>query len=107
MSDGAPYIPEPDSRRWLAAPADQLDWAEWDGEYVLFHRLSGQTHFVNAATARLLQSVLTEPRTVDEAISVLASQARPDEFAELRERISEQLLLLEDLGLVSLHDSPH
>ncbi len=102
MSDRSASISESDSTRWQAAPALEFDWAEWDGEYVLFHRPSGKTHFVNAATAQLLKAILTVPRTVDEAIAVLAPGAAPQELAELRERTTEQFQLLEANGLVSV-----
>ena len=102
MSDSPSSVPAPESPRWLAAPAAQFDWAEWGDEYALFHQPSGKTHFVNAATSQLLKTILTVPRTVDEAIAVLAPCAAPQEWTELRERTTGQLHLLEANGLVTV-----
>jgi PqqD family protein of HPr-rel-A system len=102
MSDSSPSASGPAPQRWLAVPASQLHWAEWSDEYALFHLPSGKTHFVNAATAQLLKTILASPRTVEEAVALLAPGAPMQELSELRDRVTGQLQLLEANGLVTV-----
>jgi PqqD family protein of HPr-rel-A system len=89
-------------RRWRAADPETLHWAQWDDAFALFHQPSGKTHFVNAATARLLRELLREPRELDAIVDLLAPGVSADELAEIRIATQEQLWRLEDLGLVDL-----
>lgn len=88
---------------WRSAAAADCVWADWDGDYVLFHRPSGRTHFVNAATAVLLQHVLAEPKNVEDASLELAA-SWPDGYSHspaLRRHVEELLVRLEELALVT------
>jgi PqqD family protein of HPr-rel-A system len=89
-------------RRWRAADPETLDWVSWNGEFVLFHRRSGKTHFVNGATASLLRDILREPCDLDAIVARLAPGASGDEYAEIRAATLEQLWRLEELGLVEV-----
>lgn len=53
--------------RWRAAPAAQFSWADWSDGHVLYHRLSGKTHFLNEAGATLLRELLADPGEAFEA----------------------------------------
>jgi PqqD family protein of HPr-rel-A system len=77
-----------------------LAWAEWDGEFVLYHRPSGKTHFLNATTALLLTEILIEPKsTADATTALLATQIAAIE-SEQHQYVAELLKRLESLGLV-------
>ncbi len=85
---------------WRAVPANELHFARWGDDVVLFHQTSGLTHLLNVATVVLLREILADPRTFDAAARalVIAQNAQADEhflseFAELIQR-------LEGLGLV-------
>jgi PqqD family protein of HPr-rel-A system len=67
---------------------------------VLYHRLSGQTHFVNAATALLLRQILLEPIDAKSAGRALASAHEAAESADLIDQVAAILHHLEELGLV-------
>lgn len=82
---------------WQAAESGSLDWASWDGEHVLYHRPSGRTHLVNAATYELITAVLVSPRTLPEVEQELARRG----LAAEGEEALGMLLRLEELGLVS------
>lgn len=87
--------------RWRSAPADQILWSEWDGDYVGYHRPSGKTHFLNAATFDLLDKVLREPCEVEAAVARLrALHPTETESSYFGEYVAELLLRLEQLGLV-------
>jgi PqqD family protein of HPr-rel-A system len=86
--------------RWQAAALADLCWAQFGDQWAVYHRPSGKTHFVNAATARLLRELLTRPHTVNEVLPELLAAASPTEHAEIRVTAGELLLRLEELGLV-------
>lgn len=91
--------------RWQCRCPDDLVWADFDDHFVVFHRPSGQTHFLNESAAVLLIDVLALPTTLEEAATALSSDldesARPGEPSrELRERVLRMLVRFEELGLV-------
>ena len=86
--------------RWRAAPPGDCVWACWDGEYVLYHRPSGKTHFVNAATALLLKQVLREPRDAETASQLLAEAQGSGDAAAMVTYVVQLLQRFEQLGLV-------
>ena len=92
---GAPPI------RWRAALPESLVWADYGPDFALFHRPSCQTHFVNAATALLLQDILIQPMDAAGASQALADAAQdPGSPAELLDYVTAILHRLEELGLV-------
>ena len=86
--------------RWRAAPARDLQWAGWDGDYAVFHAPSGQTHFVNGATARLLREVLVTPKTIELAAFELAAAEGAEPGPDFLPGVAELVERLEALGLV-------
>ena len=88
--------------RWHSVPQNQFLWGEWDRELALFHKPSGQTHFLNAASAALLRSILREPMDAQGASRALAEQlpeaAAPG--AEFTRYVFGLLVRFEELGLV-------
>lgn len=89
--------------RWRSAPEEEFLWAEWDREYVLYHRPSGQTHFINAASAALLQKILLNPVDAQQASRALAAEQlpeNPDIGFEFTRYVFGLLVRLEELGLV-------
>lgn len=91
------------STRWRSADPQQLAWASWDGGHAVYHRPSGKTHFVNAATALLLERILIHPTGLEAACVALAgSQHGADAGIDDRfmRDVVATLLRLEELGLV-------
>ena len=85
---------------WQSTASDESLWVEWSGDHVVYHRPSGKTHVLNAATAALLTRVLVEPKTVEAAARELAAitgVTAPEDFTR---HITDTLLRLEQLGLV-------
>lgn len=83
--------------RWRAVPAEQLAWLNFDEQFVVYHRPSGKTHLLNAASAQLIRQVLAEARTAQSAAVCLAGDGSDDAYVEL---VAGLLLRLEELGLV-------
>ncbi len=89
-----------DRVRWRAAAQHAFAWANEDNEPVLYHRPSGQTHFINAATALLLRQILLQPNDAESASQALAAAHEAPESDDLIEHVAGILLRLEELGLV-------
>lgn len=86
--------------RWQARLPGEYVWASWDGEFALYHRTSGLTHFLNASAAALLTEILVEPRDIESASQMLASSTGEESSPSLRDQVAQMLLRLEELGLV-------
>ena len=95
--------PAQDSPSWYVPFPDELMWASWGGDaYVAYHRPSGKTHFLNAASYVLLSELLREPLDVDAVARQMALPEGGDEAASARNREQFEALLnyLEQIGLV-------
>jgi len=82
--------------RWQA-PRAQLQWVDCDEGFVLFHHPSGQTHFLNPASASLLLRMTAAPTDLDEAVRLLSTdQPTPG----LTAHVADILARFEGLGLI-------
>jgi PqqD family protein of HPr-rel-A system len=93
-----------EKNRWRAGPSDNLVWSEFEDAYVVYHRPSGRTHFLNAATADLLDHVLTAPRTARAAAEELAAREGAVGDSAFFAAVAESLSHLEHLGLIERCD---
>jgi len=91
---------DPSRARWRSVSLDDLLWVEADGVDIVYHRPSGKTHFLNAATAFLLLEALREPASLPSVIHDLSTAQGVDSQALPAEYVSGMLLRLEELGLV-------
>lgn len=91
-------LPEP---KWQSPPADTIVWTRWDDDqFIAYHRPSGITHYLNAASAALITELLVEPMdaaAVARAFEPAIGDADPDEHVE---EINAMLVHLEHLGLI-------
>jgi len=75
----------------------------WGDDQVAYHRPSGRTHFLNAASHFLISELLREPRDLEAVVDAFLTDdgngANSD--ALVREEISRLLDRLEQLGLIS------
>lgn len=92
--------PEP---RWRSGPPQDLAWAELGDDYVLYHRPSGKTHLLNAASAALLRQVLLEPKDARSAARELADREGAEGHADFVDAVTAALAQLEHLGLIERH----
>nr|PZN76254.1 MAG: hypothetical protein DIU56_14660 [Pseudomonadota bacterium] len=91
---------ETETPRWIAADGADLRWSAWNGNYVLYHRPSGKTHFLNDSSWILLNEVLREPRSLTEIAASLAGMRGVPPEDELRSYVAELMMRLEEIGLV-------
>lgn len=83
---------------WQAARSDELIWSKWDETFVVYHRQSGKTHYLNSASERMLTATLAEPCDA-QALAVAVSEPGLQE-EEILFEMHDLLLHLEELGLV-------
>ncbi len=86
---------------WLRAEGAQCLWADWDDLAVLYHRPSGKTHFINAATAFLLEQFNAAPAPLDAASRALAEAQGLAVDDGLREGVAGMAQRLGALGLIA------
>ena len=86
---------------WRSAAPQDLVWLVWGETNAVYHRPSGKTHFVNAATRLLLIEILREPLDVTAASRALADVVTDfDNQPLLVDHVREMLLRLDQLGLI-------
>jgi PqqD family protein of HPr-rel-A system len=72
----------------------------WDGEYVVYNPLSGDTHLLDIVTGKVLKSIMSaSSHTVDLRRSVAAFLEVPDDN-DLARQVDDILHLLDELGLI-------
>lgn len=87
-------------RTWRVPDADDILWAQWDDDFIAFHRPSGRTHLLNAASEVLLTRILLESKTTTAIVRELTSDDHGALEDELVAEIHVLLIHLEELGLV-------
>lgn len=86
---------------WRASPVDDTAWVQFDDEYVAYHRPSGKTHFLNAATHRLLTDLLVEPARLATVAAAFAAGSSASPVGNVEKELRATLSHLESLGLVA------
>jgi PqqD family protein of HPr-rel-A system len=91
----------PETRKWYILPSSLIH-SDWDGERIVYHFASGETHFLNAMGARLIDRLLASPASLDDLL-LYACRPRSDDFPareELRSQVIALLRRFDELGLV-------
>jgi PqqD family protein of HPr-rel-A system len=87
-------------KRWRARSPDEIVWAHFDEDYVAFHRPSGKTHFLNAASHLLVCEILTDARDLDAIVSEFVADEHDGGPTAFVAQMRTMLDHLENLGLV-------
>lgn len=64
--------------RWQAADSASFAWCQYPDGYVVYHRPSGKTHFLNASAFLLLTEILDRPKTAEQAAGDLIDNSDLD-----------------------------
>lgn len=62
------------SETWSLRPGQTLQHRQWDGEYVLYNDLSGDTHLLGDAAIVLLQALRSGPATCAALAALLENE---------------------------------
>jgi PqqD family protein of HPr-rel-A system len=86
--------------RWHAASPTDILWTDWSGDFVAYHRPSGKTHLLNAASELLITRILREPKTTSDIVEALATLQQYKIDKGYAEWIGSLLHRLDELGLI-------
>jgi PqqD family protein of HPr-rel-A system len=84
---------------WYLRSGQTLQYRHWDGEYVLYNDLSGDTHLLGGAAIALLQALKAAPATRHALAAALQSEFDADD-ADLEAEADDLLLHMKRLYLV-------
>lgn len=88
------------SDRWRLASAEPLGLRCWDGDYVVFNPLSGQTHFLEILSGRILEQIMADTPTTAELCALTSTYLELDDEELVADAIDNHLYLLERVGLI-------
>lgn len=76
----------------------------WDGDYVVFAPLSGDTHILDITGGEVLQALQAGPETADAIHRRVAALLELPADAALAEQVDDMLENLDKLGLIERTD---
>ena len=85
---------------WCIAENQRIQWRDWDGTYVVFSPLSGETHLLDVSSGRVLTRVINQPLSIEEIQMDLSNFLQVDSDEELLGAVVQILRELEDAGLI-------
>jgi PqqD family protein of HPr-rel-A system len=88
------------SSGWRVAEGQALRWRCWSGNYAVFNPLSGQTHFLDIVSGKILSLLMAGAHDVDEIGSGVSEFLEVPNDDRLASTIAGILMRLEDVGLV-------
>lgn len=88
---------------WRVPAGRGLRWRSWDGEHLVYHENSGDTHRLNAVGEAVLLAIAEDGSTTEQVIEQVATVLRA-ERSTLAGPIAELLARFEDLGLIESID---
>jgi PqqD family protein of HPr-rel-A system len=77
-----------------------LRWRCWSGDYAVFNPLSGQTHFLDIVTGRILVLLMAGPHDIGQIRSRISQFLEVPDDDQLAATIGGILMRLENAGLV-------
>ncbi|WP_163834865.1 HPr-rel-A system PqqD family peptide chaperone [Spartinivicinus ruber] len=84
---------------WRLADLDQLLWADWGEDTIVFNGLSADTHLLNAMSLDVLLLLAKQPLSLDQLITSLANQWQQTS-EQLAKPVSNLIHNLDCLGLI-------
>ena len=72
----------------------------WGGDYVVFNPFSGQTHYLDIVTGRVLEHVMARALSISEVRREIAAFLEVENNDEVAKMAAKILLELESVGLV-------
>lgn len=85
---------------WQAVEPAELRWRSWEGQSVVFHVGSGDTHLLSPAAAEILQGLAAGPATFDSIVQRFATAMDAPVAPQIFDAVDGVLTSLGALGLV-------
>jgi len=89
----------PDTR-WRLTVAEPCPLRCWEGDYVVYNSLSGDTHLLDIVSGHVLTRILESPARASELRSRVAAFLEVPNDAAVDVQVKEILDALDDLGLI-------
>ena len=89
-----------DGTTWQVSGAGKLHWRCWEGEYVVFNPLSGDTHLLDVVAAGVLMDILDNPSTTGDLVGRAAGFLEVESGEALSSYVKDILQKLDELGLI-------
>ena len=86
--------------RWRIPEGAGLRWRSWNGDHVLYHGASGDTHHVSAVAAAAIHQLESGPATVEQLCRHLEQTLGLRADRELVGQLEEMLERFDELGLI-------
>lgn len=84
---------------WRLASPEDLAWREWEGELVVYHDGSGETHRLDGLAAEIFEALLEHPSRSGELVLHIGERLGIDDTAELRRSVMSALERFQALSL--------
>jgi PqqD family protein of HPr-rel-A system len=95
-------LPEP---TWHAVESDALRWHDADDGSLVFHRLTGETHYFNLYATFIFRSVQEFPRTEADLQCHIAEQLGEDVDDAFTQKIRVQLGNFEEMAILEARET--
>ena len=86
--------------RWRLTVAEPFPLRCWEGDYVVYNSLSGDTHLLDIVSGHVLTRILESPAGASELRSRVAAFLEVPNDAAVDVQVKEILDALDDLGLI-------
>lgn len=85
---------------WGVVEDARLHWSEWDGEFVLFHENSSNTHQLSPVAATAIKFLIDEPANSSSLAQMTALKLKLEIDSALQDDIDQLLSQLKKLGII-------
>ncbi len=85
---------------WHIPAGQEILWRHWEGDYVIFNSLSGETHILDITSGKVLKRIMKGPSTTEGIRSEIGDFLEVRNNSELARAVDKILSGLEDAGLV-------
>ena len=94
------------STKWLVQEPIDIRWLSFDDARIAYHRLSGQTHYLNEVSFDLLSNFLLVPRSLEDVATRLSRGLGEFNFDEVMTDVELLMARFERLGLIDKAELP-
>jgi PqqD family protein of HPr-rel-A system len=92
------------SELWSVPEGTDLRWRSWDGQYVVYHCASGDTHLLQPIAAAALKRLQKRPSTAEELTRGVKAEFGLAAEPGLASQIQQLVKRFNDLGLIERID---
>ena len=85
---------------WRVPDKGQLPLRDWNGDYVVYNPLTGNTHVLDIVTGEVLKAIMVAPVTSQELCQRVAEFLDVPNDARAADNVDEILAVLDELGLI-------